>query len=482
MTAAAKLIKGGRIFRAAERDFTPADVLIEGMRIRAVGADLQAPVGAEVIDATGALVTPGLIDFHMHAFRYGHFLSIDADEVAHRSGTTTFVDAGSAGSLHFMAFRDYVIRPAKANILAFLNVSAIGQTTDGVKGLGFHDNDHDSLLHLESAEEVIARNRDVIVGIKVRAYTGLPSMLPMQRARELAERTGLPIMVHLAPAPPEFGELLPYLGEGDIITHPYHGGASTILDDDGRIRPEYWEARRRGIEVDLGLDRFHGDLAIMRAAFEQGFLPDYISTDLAATNLNSIVFDLPTTIAKVVACGMPLADAIARSTIGPGKQAWPRRRDWRPARRIARGHRSFRCGGGRLRARRLLRQPGNGAPAPGQPPHLAQGRDAAGAGARDRGARRPQPRQSVAELRQLMTCLPSADQFRCWSLHGFREGARRDPRWQGGAVRTAYSAPTRRPRCASWRLDTSTANRVEAAYRCTDLFDRRRVPMNDWAA
>ena len=67
----------------------------------------------------------------------------------------------------------------------------------------------------------------------------------------------------------------------------------------------------------VGLDRFHGDLAIMRAAFEQGFLPDYISTDLAATNLNSIVFDLPTTIAKVVACGMPLADAIARSTIGP---------------------------------------------------------------------------------------------------------------------------------------------------------------------
>lgn len=82
MTAAAKLIKGGRIFRAAERDFAPADILVEGERISAVGADLPAPDGVEVIDATGALVTPGLIDFHMHAFRYGHFLSIDADEVA----------------------------------------------------------------------------------------------------------------------------------------------------------------------------------------------------------------------------------------------------------------------------------------------------------------------------------------------------------------------------------------------------------------
>ena len=53
------------------------------------------------------------------------------------------------------------------------------------------------------------------------------------------------------------------------------------------------------------------------------------------------------------------------------KQAWPRRRDWRPARRIARGHRDFRRGRWRLPARRLLRQPGNGAPAPDQPPHLA---------------------------------------------------------------------------------------------------------------
>lgn len=63
-------------------------------------------------------------------------------------------------------------------------------------------------------------------------------------------------MVHLAPPPPEFDEVLPYLKQGDIITHPYHGAERTILDEKGRVRPEFWEAKQRGIEVDVRLDRF----------------------------------------------------------------------------------------------------------------------------------------------------------------------------------------------------------------------------------
>jgi len=256
----------------------------------------------------------------MHAFRYGHFLSVDVDDVAPDSGTTTFIDAGSSGSLHFLAFREYVIRPAKANILAFLNISAIGQTTDGVAGLGFHDNDDDRLLHVPSARETIEKNRDIIVGIKVRAYTGLPNLRAMERARELADLVNLPIMVHIAPAPPTFEDVVDYLRPGDIITHPYHGGATNILDDGGRIRPEYIAARERGIEVDLGLDRFHGLLPIMQACVAQGYFPDYISTDLTTTNRHTVVFDMPTTMSKLMACGMSLEEVFARSTIDPARK------------------------------------------------------------------------------------------------------------------------------------------------------------------
>ncbi len=319
MSAGARpiLIRGGSAYIAEANTFRDADIVLREGRIAQAAADLEMPEGAQVIDADGCIVTPGLIDFHMHAFRYGHFLSVDADDVAWRSGVTTFVDAGSAGSLHFMAFRDYVIRPSKSTILAFLHVSAIGQTTDGCDGLEFQDADDDRLLHLASAQEIIEKNRDIIVGVKVRAYTGMPSLLAMQRARELADRVDLPIMVHTAPSPPTFTEVAGFLKSGDIITHPYHGGDTTILGPDGKIAPEYWAARERGIEVDLGTDRFHCNLEIMQACFNERFYPDYISTDLTQTNKDTVTFDLPTTIDKAVACGMTLNDALERVTARP---------------------------------------------------------------------------------------------------------------------------------------------------------------------
>ena len=293
---------------------------MEGDKIVKVHDRIERESHMEIIDATGKLVSAGLIDFHMHAFRYGHFLSVDTDDVAPSSGTTTFVDAGSAGSLHFLAFREYVIKPATSRILAFLNISAIGQTTDGVTGPGFHDCDDERLLHVESARETIEKNREFIVGIKVRAYTNLPSMRAMERARELADLVDLPIMVHTAPAPPSFEDVVSFLKSGDIITHPYHGGATTTLDAHGRVRPEYWAARERGIEVDLGLDRFHGLLPIMKACVEQGYYPDYVSTDLTTTNRHTVVFDMPTTMSKLMACGMSLEEVFARSTIDTARK------------------------------------------------------------------------------------------------------------------------------------------------------------------
>jgi dihydroorotase len=310
-------IKGGEVFFSDRRVIEKKDILIHGDRVSRIDDNIRTEKDAEIIDAEGRLVTPGLIDFHMHAFRYGHLLSIDTDELSPRSGTTTFVDGGSAGSLNFLAFREFVITPSTSNILAFLNVSAIGQATDGIQGLHFYENDDDRLFHIPSAVEIIEKNRDVIVGIKVRAYTGLKSLTPMQKARELADLVDLPLMVHLAPPPPGFDETLPFLKQGDIITHPYHGGDDTILDGEGRVRPEFWEARQRGIEVDVGFDRFHGDFSVIRLALDQGFSPDYISTDLAAPNLHNLVFDLPTTVSKFVALGMPLGEALARCTYGP---------------------------------------------------------------------------------------------------------------------------------------------------------------------
>ncbi len=310
-------IKGGKVFFSQEKTIHKKDILISDGKILRIANEIETEGRLKIVDASNKLITPGLVDFHMHAFRYGHLLSIDTEELSPRSGTTTFVDGGSAGSLNFLAFREYVIKPSKSTILAFLNVSAIGQGTDGIQDLHFYENDDERLLHIPSALEVIEKNRNIIVGIKVRAYTGLKNIKPIQKARELADLGNLPIMVHLAPPPPEFNQILPYVKQGDIITHPYHGGKQTILDEKGRVRPEFWEAKQRGIEVDVGLDRFHGNLAVAKSALEQGFLPNYISTDLASPNLHHIVYDLPTTASKFVAVGLPLVEALAKCTYAP---------------------------------------------------------------------------------------------------------------------------------------------------------------------
>ena len=59
------ILKGGRVINPAEHFDEVADVLIEDGKIAAVGKDLSAE-GAEVYDAAGKIVTPGLIDMHTH--------------------------------------------------------------------------------------------------------------------------------------------------------------------------------------------------------------------------------------------------------------------------------------------------------------------------------------------------------------------------------------------------------------------------------
>lgn len=61
-----KLIKGGRIHDAVRAEAWTGDILIENGKIAALGAALDAPDGAEIIDAAGLEVYPGLVEAHGH--------------------------------------------------------------------------------------------------------------------------------------------------------------------------------------------------------------------------------------------------------------------------------------------------------------------------------------------------------------------------------------------------------------------------------
>ncbi len=60
------LLKNGKVLTMTGVNYDAGDVLVADGKIRAVGAGLCAPEGAQVIDCTGRTVMPGMIDAHCH--------------------------------------------------------------------------------------------------------------------------------------------------------------------------------------------------------------------------------------------------------------------------------------------------------------------------------------------------------------------------------------------------------------------------------
>src|SRR5262249_15710406 len=257
------------------RDET-TDIAFGDGKVAAVGHDL--PRG-EVVDARGLLVVPGLIDLHTHVYWGGTSLGVDAAEVAQRSGTTTFVDAGSAGPGNFHGFRRHVIEPSPLRIIPYLNISfpgifalsatvAVGECADL------------RLLDPRECVRVIAANRDLIAGVKVRVGRnagGASGAAPLDIALEVAEETGLPVMAHLDNPPPSRLEVLSRLRRGDILTHCFRPFPNAPVEGDGRIREEVLEARRRGVIFDIGHGSGSFGFRTAEAMLAAGFAPDVIS-------------------------------------------------------------------------------------------------------------------------------------------------------------------------------------------------------------
>src|SRR5215469_6036691 len=94
-------------------------------------------------------------------------------------------------------------------------------------------------------------------------------------------------------------------------------------DDVARLHmseQEVVEAQRHGIVFDCAHGRNHFSFPMIEKALDQGFLPDTISTDLTFTSATrGPVFDLPTTMTKLLHFGMSLDDLVMRATAAPAK-------------------------------------------------------------------------------------------------------------------------------------------------------------------
>src|SRR5215467_12647268 len=190
------VLRGGRVIDPVSGRDETIDIAFGEGKVAAIGHDLP---GAKTFDARGLLIVPGLIDLHTHVYWGGTSLGVDAGEVAQRSGTTTFVDAGSAGPGNFHGFRRHVIEPSPLRILPYLNVSFPGIFAFSPTVMVGEAADL-RLIDPRDCVRVINANRDLIVGVKVRVGRnagGASGIAPLDIALEVAEEVGLPVMAHL---------------------------------------------------------------------------------------------------------------------------------------------------------------------------------------------------------------------------------------------------------------------------------------------
>jgi dihydroorotase len=294
------LLTGGHL-----ADGTRNDIAVTGGVIAAVGDNLPADA-AEICDVSGRLVTPGLIDLHTHVGP--GYWGIDPDATAWHSGVTTWVDAGSAGAYTIDGLRR-VVAGSGVHIPALLNISAVGLAgrTGESRDLGNCD--------VALATDTLLQHRDLLRGVKVRIdrdTVGDNGVEPLRRGLAAAGNAGVPVMVHIGTTPPALDEVLDLLRPGDIVTHCASGLAAPL-------GPAVHAAVERGVLLDLG----HGSGAfafdVLERQLAAGLRPHTISTDLHARSLHGPVFDLPTTMAKLLAAGLPLSEVVAATTEAPAR-------------------------------------------------------------------------------------------------------------------------------------------------------------------
>ena len=318
------VIQNGRVIDPAQDLDAVCDVGILGPRIAALGSDLAADgVRTGVVDATGLIVTPGMIDLHTHVYWGVAPLGVEPDPNCLARGVTTAVDAGSSGASTFPAFRRYVIDVSATRIVAMLHISSLGMARNDIGPEPVGELEDIRWANVERAVDVARAHADVITGIKVRLQAEMVGSNPEQcrealrRTQQAADAIGKPAMVHVGGTTIPLDEILGALNTGDTVTHCYHARSEGVLDEDGKLRQSVRHAADRGINFDVGHGRGSFDYDVARRALDQGLLPGTISSDIHAWNIAGPVYDLATTASKFLHLGLSLNDVIRRVTSTP---------------------------------------------------------------------------------------------------------------------------------------------------------------------
>jgi len=312
------VLRGGRVIDPRNRRDGRFDVAVKAGKIAAVEPSIDAARARKAVDVTGLIITPGMIDLHVHVFftagnpgAWAGDNSVQPDAFSFRTGVTTMVDAGSSGWRNFETFRTTVIDRARTRVLALINIAGFGMISDATEQDDF---DPDAIAKLAE------KHKDVVVGIKSAHYQK-PDWESVDLAVEAGKKTGLPVMVDFGfflPQRPYYKLVTEHLRAGDISTHMFRGPVPYV-DEKGALYPYLLEARKRGVKFDVGHGGGSFVLRSAAGAIKNGFYPDTISSDLHTGSMNGAFMDLPALMSKLMALGLPLQEAVRAATSTPAE-------------------------------------------------------------------------------------------------------------------------------------------------------------------
>jgi dihydroorotase len=290
------LLRGGRVICPASGIDGVRDIAIRNGKIAAVQADILPSSAKDVIDVSGKLVLPGLIDTHAHVYQYvsGRF-GMNPDMVGVHSGVTTLVDQGGPSCMTLPGFRHFIAEPAKSRVYAFLSAYLVG----GLEGHYYPQLYSPDGVDIDATTRSARENLDIVRGIKAHAEIGgfaRWGIKVIEMAAEIGRRAELPVYVHFGQlwGLPESGangedadtiltRVIPLLKKGDVLAHPFTRHPGGFINREGEVHPVIRAALDRGLTVDVGHGS-HFSYRLAKKAIAAGIVPTTLGADIHGYN------------------------------------------------------------------------------------------------------------------------------------------------------------------------------------------------------